>query len=156
MNHKKPLLALALLCAAELSHADEKEELLKLRNTTTNLIKQLVKQGVLSDKTANEMIKQAEVEADQQVAASKSAAPAEKTVKEVVPVDEVRVSYVPDFVKDQIRQQVRGELREEVVGDVMQKAKKEQWGLPGVLPEWVNRFKLSGDIRLRGQSSFMA
>jgi len=156
MNHKKPLLALALLCAAELSHADEKEELLKLRNTTTNLIKQLVKQGVLSDKTANEMIKQAEVEADQQVAASKSAAPAEKTVKEVVPADEVRVSYVPDFVKDQLRQQVRSELREEVVGDVMQKAKKEQWGLPGALPEWVNRFKLSGDIRLRGQSSFMA
>ena len=156
MDHKKPLLALALLCAAGLSHAGEKEELLKLRNTTTNLIKQLVKQGILSDKTANDMIKQAEADADQQVAAAKSAAPAEKASKEVVPADEVRVSYVPEFVKDEIRQQVRSELREEVVGDVMQKAKKEQWGLPGALPEWVSRFKLSGDIRLREQSSFMA
>ena len=156
MNHKKPLLALALLCAAGLSHAGEKEELLKLRNTTTNLIKQLVKQGILSEKTANDMIKQAEADADQQVAAAKSAAPAEKASKEVVPADEVRVSYVPEFVKDEIRQQVRSELREEVVGDVMQKAKKEQWGLPGALPEWVNRFKLSGDIRLRAQSSFLA
>ncbi len=156
MNHKKPLLALALLCAAGLSHAGEKEELLKLRNTTTNLIKQLVKQGILSEKTANDMIKQAEADADQQVAAAKSVAPAEKASKEVVPADEVRVSYVPEFVKDEIRQQVRSELREEVVGDVMQKAKKEQWGLPGALPEWVNRFKLSGDIRLREQSSFMA
>ena len=156
MDHKKPLLALALLCAAGLTHAGEKEELLKLRNTTTNLIKQLVKQGILTDKTANEMIKQAEVDADQQVAEAKSAAPKEAAAKEAVPADEVRVAYVPDFVKDEIRQQVRSELREEVVGDVMAKAKKEQWGLPNALPEWTKRFKLSGDMRIREQSSFMA
>jgi len=154
MDHKKPLLALALLCAAGLTQAGEKEELLKLRNTTTNLIKQLVKQGILTDKTANEMIKQAEVDADQQVAEAKAAAPKDAVTKEVVPADEVRVAYVPDFVKDEIRQQVRSELREEVVGDVMQKAKKEKWGLPGALPEWVSRFKLSGDMRLREQSNF--
>jgi Putative porin len=156
MDHKKPLLALALLCAAGLTHAGEKEELLKLRNTTTNLIKQLVKQGILSDKTANEMIKQAEDDADQQVAEAKSAAPKEAATKEAVPADEVRVAYVPDFVKDDIRQQVRSELREEVVGDVLAKAKKEQWGLPNALPEWTKRFKLSGDMRLREQSSFYA
>ena len=156
MDHKKPLLALALLCAAGLTQAGEKEELLKLRNTTTNLIKQLVKQGILTDKTANEMIKQAETDADQQVAEAKSAAPKEVAAKEAVPVDEVRVAYVPDFVKDEIRQQVRSELREEVVGDVMAKAKKEQWGLPNALPEWISRFKLSGDMRIREQSSFYA
>ena len=76
--------------------------------------------------------------------------------KEAVPADEVRVTYVPDFVKDEIRQQVRSELREEVVSDVMQKAKKEQWGLPNALPEWTRKFKLSGDLRLREQSEFMA
>ena len=156
MDHKKPLLALALLCAAGLTHAGEKEELLKLRNTTTNLIKQLVKQGILTDKTANEMIKQAEADADQQVAEAKSATPKEAAAKEAVPAEEVRVAYVPDFVKDEIRQQVRSELREEVVGDVMAKAKKEQWGMPNALPEWTKRFKLSGDMRLREQSSFMA
>ena len=151
MDHKKPLLALALLCAAGLTQAGEKEELLKLRNTTTSLIKQLVKQGILTDKTANEMIRQAEADANQQVTEAKAAAP-----KEAVPADEVRVAYVPDFVKDEIRQQVRSELREEVVSDVMQKAKKEQWGLPNALPEWIKRFKLSGDMRIREQSSFYA
>ena len=156
MDHKKPLLALALLCAAGLTQAGEKEELLKLRNTTTNLIKQLVKQGILTEKTANEMIKQADAEADKQVAELKAAAPKDVVAKESVPADEVRVGYVPDFVRDEIRQQVRSELREEVVSDVMQKAKKEQWGIPNALPEWVHKFKLSGDMRIREQSSFMA
>ena len=153
MYHKKPLIALALLCVAGLSQAGEKEELLKLRNTTTSLIKQLVKQGVLTDKMATEMLKQAEVDANQQVAEAKVSVPKEN---EVVPADEVRVQYVPDFVKDEIRQQVRTELKEEVVGDVMHKAKKEKWGLPDALPDWVNRFKLSGDLRIREQSTFMA
>ncbi len=157
MDNKRPLLALALMCAAGLTQAGEKEELLKLRNTTTNLIKQLVKQGVITDKTAQDMIKQAEADADQQVAEAKAATAKQPAAsKEVVPADEVRVAYVPDFVKDEIRQQVRSELREEVVGDVMAKAKKEQWGLPGALPEWVSRFKLSGDLRLREQSEYMA
>ncbi len=154
MNHKRQLLALVLLSLTQLTHAGEKEELLKLKNTTTNLIKQLVKQGILTEKMAAEMIKQAETESSQQVVEAKAVAPVVE--KEVVPADEVRVAYVPDFVKDEIRQQVRTELKNEVVGDVMQQAKKEKWGLPGALPEWVNRFKLSGDIRLREQSSFMA
>ena len=66
------------------------------------------------------------------------------------------MAYVPDFVKDEIRQQVRAELKEDVVGDVMQQAKHEQWGLPNALPEWTRRFKLSGDLRLRSQSEYMA
>lgn len=171
MDHKKPLLAMALLCAAGLTQAGEKEELLKLRNTTTNLIKQLVKQGILTDKMADEMIRQAESDAEQQTtqetaqsrqspAMSGAAATATANgsgpaiAREEVPVDEVRVAYVPEFVKDEIRQQVRTELREEVVGDVMQKAKKEQWGLPNALPDWIKRFKMSGDLRLRAQSFF--
>jgi hypothetical protein len=151
MKNNKPLLALALLFAAGVTQAGEKEELLKLRNTTTNLIKQLVKQGILTDKMADEMIKQAEADAGKQAGEAKAAAG-----NEAVPADEVRVSYVPDFVKDEIRQQVRSELREEVVGDVMQKAKKEQWGLPNALPEWTRKFKLSGDLRLREQLEYMA
>ncbi|MDT4288365.1 putative porin [Methylomonas sp. MO1] len=151
MANKKQLMALALSGLIGTVQAGEKEELLKLRNTTTNLIKQLVKQGVITDKAANEMIKQAEVEAGQQVAEAKASG-----AKEAVPADEVRVAYVPDFVKDEIRQQVRSELREEVVGDVMQKAKNEQWGMPNALPDWIKRFKLSGDIRLRSQHEYMA
>ncbi|MCQ8103519.1 putative porin [Methylomonas sp. SURF-2] len=152
MNHQKWLLALAISGLVGVAHAGEKEELLKLRNTTTNLIRQLVKQGVITDKMADEMIKQAEADAEQQAAVAK----AEAAAQGVVPADEVRVAYVPDFVKDEIRQQVRSELREEVVGDVMAKAKNEQWGLPNALPEWTRKFKLSGDLRLRSQHDFMA
>lgn len=152
MANKTQLIALLLSGLIGTVQAGEKEELLKLRNTTTNLIKQLVKQGVITDQAANEMIKQAEVEAVQQVAEAKATA----SVKDAVPADEVRVAYVPDFVKDEIRQQVRTDLREEVVGDVMAKAKNEQWGLPNALPEWTRRFTLFGDMRLRSQSEFMA
>lgn len=152
MNHQKWLLALTISGLVGVAHAGEKDELLKLRNTTTNLIKQLVKQGVITDKMADEMIKQAEADAEQQVAIAK----ADRASKEAVPADEVRVAYVPDFVKDEIRQQVRQELREDVASDVMQKAKNEQWGLPNALPEWTKRFKLSGDLRLRSQHDFMA
>jgi hypothetical protein len=129
MNHQKWLLALTISGLVGVAHAGEKEELLKLRNTTTNLIKQLVKQGVITDKMAAEMIKQAEADAEEQAAIAKS----QDAAKVAVPEDEIRVAYVPDFVKDEIRQKVRQELREEVVGDVMQKAKNEQWGMPNAL-----------------------
>ena len=154
MANKTQLMALALSGLIGVAQAGEKEELLKLRNTTTNLIKQLVKQGVITEQTANEMIKQAEAEAEQQVAQTKAAG--HKEASPPAAADEVVVAYVPDFVKDDIRTQVRNELREEVVSDVMQKAKTEQWGLPNALPEWTKRFKLSGDMRLRSQNDFMA
>lgn len=150
MNTKKQLIALAFCGMAGVAQAGEKEELLKLRNTTTNLIKELVKQGILTDKVANDMIskaeKDAEVQAQQQVAQKPADQPEQ---------GEVRVPYVPDFVKDEIRQQVRTELRADVVHDVMQEAKTQKWGVPDALPEWINRFKLSGDLRLRSQNDFM-
>jgi hypothetical protein len=68
----------------------------------------------------------------------------------------VRVTYVPDFVKDEIRQQVRNELRDEVVKEVKVHARNEQWGVPAALPDWVNRFKLSGDFRVRFEDQFYA
>lgn len=151
MKNNKQLIALSLCVSMGVAHAGEKEELLKLRNTTTNLIQQLVKQGILSDKLANDMIKQAE--ADAEIQAKQQAAATEADKPEA---GEVRVPYVPEFVKDSIRDQVRAELRKDVVSDVMQKAKTEKWGLPGALPEWTNRFKLSGDIRLRSENNFMA
>lgn len=187
-KNKQLIAAMALSGLIGMAHADEKDELLKLRNTTVNLIKQLVKQGVLTDKMAQDMIEQAEADAGKQVADARAAAgkasggargaagaangqpvgtvetmQADGSVaagaaagKEVVPKDEIRIAYVPDFVKDEIRQQVRTELRDQVVNDVMAKAKDEQWGLPNALPEWTKRFTLSGDIRLREQSSLMA
>jgi Putative porin len=153
MDNKKRLLALTLCSMASVVQAGEKEELILLRNTTINLVDELVKQGVLSEKVANDMLTRAKAEAD---AETKQTAQASKGENDKADPGEVRVPYVPQFVKDEIRQQVRHELREEVVGDVMQKAKSEKWGTPDALPDWVNRFKLSGDLRLRSQNDFMA
>ena len=154
MNNKNKLIAFMLCALAGVVQAGEKEELLKLKNTTTNLIMQLVKQGVLTEKMAEEMIRQAEADAVAQAKEQAAAAGAEVGADKPEP-GEVRVAYVPEFVKDDIRQQVRAELRKDVVADVMQEAKTQKWGMPNALPEWIDRFKLSGDIRLRSQHEFM-
>ncbi len=156
MDNKKRLLVMAICFISGVAHAGEKEDLITLRNTTINLIEELVKKGVLSEKVADEMVKRAQ---DDAIAEAKNMQTQQKESQSpVMPVDpgEVRVPYVPQFVKDEIRQQLRHELKEEVVGDVMQKAKTEKWGLPEALPDWVNRFKLSGDMRLRSQNEFMS
>jgi len=55
--------------------------------------------------------------------------------------DVVRVPYVPEVVKRQIRDEVKNE--------VLAEARKENWGSPSSGPEWVSKFTLYGDIRLR-------
>lgn len=163
-------LATALLAGALVSPAmaGEKEELLKLKNTTINLIDILVQQGVLDKKKAQDLIKSAEdkaaAEAKQQLAdeAAEQKAAAPKGGKELA-ADEagkgkanksVRVAYVPEFVKDEIRQQVRAELRDDVVKDVKAQAKEEKWGVPAALPSWISRIEPYGDIRVRWQDDF--
>ncbi len=154
MDNKKQLMVMMLCGMVGMAQAGEKEELLKLRNTTTNLIKELVKQGVLTAKAAEDMIKRADADAEAQVAQQAASQPHGNDI--AAELGEVRVPYVPEFVKDEIRQQVRTELRADVVKDVMQEAKTQKWGVPDALPEWISRFKLSGDLRLRSQHEFMA
>jgi hypothetical protein len=60
--------------------------------------------------------------------------------------DSVRVSYVPEVVKNQ--------LREEVKDDVLAEARKENWGGTHPYPEWVSRFTLYGDVRVRYEFLF--
>lgn len=146
---RKTLLA-ATLCTLILPAAvpaGEREDLLQLQATTMNLIEALVKQGVLSKEAAERLIATAKQQA---------AAEAENTAAtaEAAPVDDgkvVRVPYVPQFVRDEIRDQVRAELREDVAQDVLAKAQQERWGIPDALPEWTQRIKINGDIRLRAQ-----
>ncbi|MGD7037021.1 putative porin [Methylotuvimicrobium buryatense] len=157
MLQKKAVTALVLLSVLGPVQAGEKEELLKLRSTTESLIKQLVKQGVLTEETAETMFKEAEAEAGKIASQARTAAALSNaaSVGELAD-DEVRVSYIPDFIKDQIRDEIRAELREDVTGDVISKAKEEGWGLADALPEWTRKFKLSGDLRLRYEPVFYA
>ena len=155
MLQKKAVTALVLLSVLGPVQAGEKEELLKLRSTTESLIKQLVKQGILTEETAETMFKEAEAEAGKIASQARTAAALSNaaSVGELAD-DEVRVSYIPDFIKDQIRDEIRAELREDVTGDVISKAKEEGWGLADALPEWTRKFKLSGDLRLRYEPVF--
>ncbi len=144
----RTFLTVAIFSLLSTVQAGEKEELIKLRNTTSNLINLLVKQGVLTKESAKQMIRQAERDAEQQAKLA--------TEADIVEPDVVRVPYVPEFVRDQIRQQVRADLRQDVVADVLQEAKTKQWGVPDALPDWTRRFKIYGDMRLRYEHDHFA
>lgn len=123
-------------------------------NATINLINLLVKQGVLSEEQAVELVKQADDEAyvaRQAVRdASAKAEGAEKraatAADAVSPPGTKRVTYVPEIVKQQ--------LREDIKREVMEKAQKERWAAPGALPDWVSRIRFSGDVRVRYEGQF--
>ncbi len=138
-----------LVTFATSSYAGQQEDLLKLKNTTIDLINALVKEGVLSESRAKTLIADAERKAETEFK--------EKEKKEAEGTrDVVRIPYVPKFVRDKIREQVRSGLRKDVVADVMARAKKERWGIPGALPDWTRRFKLKGDFRLRYEGDFFS
>ena len=134
--------------------ADEREKVEILYETTLNLIHLLVEQGVIKQEVANEMIRKAERKARlsrQQSPEQTGVAGAVADVgNDAAPPKkgEVRVTYVPEHIKKEIRDQ----LREEVVGQ----AKQERWGNVNAVPEWLDRFTLEGDMRLREQADFYA
>jgi hypothetical protein len=76
--------------------------------------------------------------------AKQAVAQAQEAPEPSVPDDTVRVTYVPEFVKQQ--------LREEVKQDVLDEAHKEGWATPSSVPDWISRFSLFGDFRLRYES----
>lgn len=122
-------LAVLLALGTGAAWADEREDLETLRQTTMNLIQALVQQGVLPADKADQLVKAAE-------------AKAKATVAEAKKVEEstVRVQFVPESVRKQISDQVREE--------VVSQAKAERWGDVNAVPEWVDRFKLDGDVRM--------
>jgi hypothetical protein len=83
-------------------------------------------------------------------AASPARAPAASSTAdatdEKVPDDTVRVTYVPEVVKEQ--------LREEIKADVIAQARAENWVAPNTMPDWVTRFRLFGDVRVRAFGMF--
>lgn len=67
--------------------------------------------------------------------------------------DEVRVTYIPQFVRDQLKREVKDELRDEVAHNVRRSARREGWGVPAALPDWVGRLRVRGDVRVRGNGT---
>jgi hypothetical protein len=125
--------AIALALCAGGAHAQGAPS----ENATINLVRLLVKRGVLTQADADGLIAQANAEAAQaqKLAGTANAAPATP--------GQVRVTYVPEVVRNQIKD----ELRQEVVAQ----AKSEHWAEPGKLPEWLDRISWSGDMRFRDE-----
>jgi hypothetical protein len=145
MRNYKPtrlkLLSLSVMLAfgATAVHAGEREELLALRQTTLNLIQILVQQGMLTQEKAELLVKQAAVKVEPTGAVAASTKPEAGVV---------RVQYVPESVKKQITDQVREE--------VIAQAKMERWGDANAVPEWVDRIKIEGDIRMGYQGDMFS
>jgi hypothetical protein len=118
-------------------------------NATINLVNLLVSQGVLKEDQAEMLIKQAEDEAyvsrqaakDASVKADEAAKAATAAASAANPPGTRHVTYVPEIVKRQ--------LREEIKQEVMAKAEKENWASPGKYPEWAQRIRFYGDMRVR-------
>ena len=123
--------AISLSLASTLAHADDRESLETLRETTLNLIEALVEQGVFSREKADAMVKAAQAKAQ---AAAKSRPPTASAV---------RVQYVPETVKNEIREQLKQE--------VLAQARTERWAEPNAIPAWLDSIKWEGDMRLRYQ-----
>jgi hypothetical protein len=130
------LLSSGLLVTGMAAHADERESLENLRQTTIKLIQAMVSKGVLTQAQAEDMLKQAAAPT-----ASADAGKAQADAKSDKPV--IRIPYVPQPVKDQIRAEVKEE--------VLAQAKAERWGVPNATAEWTDRIKIDGDMRFRYQ-----
>ncbi|ABD88534.1 conserved hypothetical protein [Rhodopseudomonas palustris BisB18] len=120
-------------------------------NATINLINLLVKQGVLTEEQSVALIKQADDEAyvarqavrDAAIKADGAEKAAATATSAVSPPGTKRVVYVPEIVKKQ--------LREDIKREVMEKAERENWASPGRYPEWAQRIRFYGDVRVRGE-----
>ena len=139
---------LASVAAPAFAQSDEARGVEEVRNTVINLLEALVQKGLLTREQAQTMVADAQGKADASAKARADQDAAEK--------DAVRVTYVPQIVKDEISKQVSEQLKPEVTQDVIAQAKVQKWGVPGALPDWVSRFKFSGDVRVRTQNDVFA
>ncbi len=135
---------LAALPAAAQTAEAQALALTQLRATTLALIDALVNQGLLSRERADAILKQAQSAGES--AAVAAAAPKPATNAE--PAKILRIPYVPES----LRQQMRDEIKTEVLAQ----AKGERWGQADVLPDWLSRIKVGGDLRVRAQSDFFS
>jgi hypothetical protein len=127
------------------AQAGERESLEQLRSTTTNLVNLLVQEGVLSKDKAGALLKQAAQDAEKakEIDATTTPASAAESVDATIDKKMVRVQYVPEIVKKQMKE----EIKDEVMTTLHYKA-GERLGMP----EWIDRLKWEGSLRLRAES----
>lgn len=134
-------LACTLAGAAAVStpaHADQQ---------TVKLIQLLIQKGILSPGQAQDLLRETGAPPrGRKARAASPAAPLKEEAAPAVPPGQIRVTYVPQFIRKQIADEVRAQ--------VMSEAQTEGWAAPDALPEWTKRFKIYGDLRMRYQGDF--
>ena len=139
------LLPRAIAQAQTPAQTPERPTVEMLQATTQALIEALVDSGLITRDKANQLIATAAAKAKLATASVAPALAAPELGAEVGKDGKkvIRVPYVPQAVKDEIRNGIKQE--------VLQQARTERWGQPGAYPAWVERFKIEGDYRLRGE-----
>jgi Putative porin len=149
--HKMRLLACSMLISIGAVGATQAQEAAQVaplppapsESAMVNLVRLLVKQGVLKRDAGEALMKQAEVEAEQARAAAATQT-AQAALPDAAP-GSIRVPYIPETVRNRIRDEIRTE--------VMATAKSEGWASADqAAPDWTKRISLFGDIRFRSQS----
>ena len=141
--------ALLVPSAQAAEDAAQKQSLEELRNTVVNLLQALVNRGLLTREQAEQLVKQAQEKAAADATAQAARGAAQAKEEE----NAVRVPYVPQIVKDEISKQVETELGPSIKQQVVQDA-TSKGALYSALPEWVQRMRWTGDIRLRGEGDY--
>jgi hypothetical protein len=113
-------------------------------NATVNLIRLMVKKGLITQSEADGLVKQANDEAAEARATAAAQPAAVPTTTDGAQPGDVRVTYVP--------QSVRNEIRDQVKQEVVAQAKTEHWAEPNALPDWLDRITWYGDVHVRDES----
>ncbi|MEP9360980.1 putative porin [Sphingomonas sp. KR3-1] len=123
------------------------------QNATVNLINKLVEKKVLTRAEADEMIAQAEAEANQARATAQVAQAAQSNAQTAIAAASpasaqpgTSVRYVPQFVRDQ--------LKEEVKKEVLADARRDGLVAPDAVPAWTRSIRITGDLRVRDDAMF--
>jgi opacity protein-like surface antigen len=125
------------------SGAEEEAPADMSQNVTINLLKIMVKKGLITQMEAIGLIKEAEKEAG----AARAAAKARKDAEAAEEDEAMKVSYVPDSVRNQMREEIRRQVLADL-GAATPDGKNSAvaLALPGLAED---KFDLFGDIRLR-------
>lgn len=110
---------------------------------TEALIELLKAKGLISDEEAAALLQRARQEASEPPAAAQS--PQTITIS---PADKEQLTNgVAKQIQNDVQDQVKAALKEAVIAD----AKQNKW-----LPDWVQRIRIGGDMRLRYQGEFFS
>lgn len=142
---------LAQEIAKEAAPMSEKD-ILQLQIKTQTLINVLVQKGFIDAETARSLNTKAEQETAKRYNEPTEVVPnSQKDKPAAAEPGVVRVPYVSKNVRDQIRNEVQADVEKNVLESVMKKAETERWGVPNSWPSWLQKIKLSGDVRFRAE-----